>query len=378
MMVGVESVAFDIEARVAELARRLHVPVVTSFMGRGLLADSDVPVVGTYLGLTAHPGRRPSGRGIRLPAALRRDDVRYQLRRVRGHGSTTAAHPASDRAVTMGYPSLREHPARRARRRTRATRCRPVAAVRRPPTEYPRGLAPTTADRATLISRGRSTTSLRVMAECRSPATAATACSLRSRSRTPRSSRPGYYATMGFGVPAALGLQAATGQRPLVLVGDGAFQMTGWELGNCRRYGWDPIVIVMNNRSWEMLRVFQPESKFNTLDDWHFAELAGPLGGDGVRVSTRRELSAALERAVRSPRQVPVDRGDDPVGRGLADTRRLRRRPQASAAEGGRQARLSSEHRVQGASAVSSRRSCSRDVPGFRVARHSPVRSTRR
>ena len=45
---------------------------------------------------------------------------------------------------------------------------------------------------------------------------------------------PGYYATMGFGVPAGLGLQAATGQRPLILVGDGAFQMTGWELGNCQ------------------------------------------------------------------------------------------------------------------------------------------------
>ena len=59
---------------------------------------------------------------------------------------------------------------------------------------------------------------------------------------------PGYYASMGFGVPAGLGLQAATGERPLILVGDGAFEMTGWELGNCARYGWDPIVIVFNNR----------------------------------------------------------------------------------------------------------------------------------
>lgn len=109
---------------------------------------------------------------------------------------------------------------------------------------------------------------------------------------------PGYYATMGFGVPAGLGVQAATGRRPLILVGDGAFQMTGWELGNCRRYGWDPVVLVFNNRSWEMLRVFQPESKFNSLDDWHFAEVAAPLGGDGVRVTTRRGLAAALERAV--------------------------------------------------------------------------------
>jgi indolepyruvate decarboxylase len=109
---------------------------------------------------------------------------------------------------------------------------------------------------------------------------------------------PGYYATMGFGVPAGLGLQAATGLRPLVLVGDGAFQMTGMELGNCKRYGWDPIVLLFNNASWEMLRTFQPESSFNDLGHWGYAEMAAGLGGDGVRVSTRAELVQALEHAV--------------------------------------------------------------------------------
>ena len=39
---------------------------------------------------------------------------------------------------------------------------------------------------------------------------------------------PGYYAGMGFGVPAGIGVAAATGRRTLILVGDGAFQMTGW------------------------------------------------------------------------------------------------------------------------------------------------------
>jgi indolepyruvate decarboxylase len=107
---------------------------------------------------------------------------------------------------------------------------------------------------------------------------------------------PGYYAGMGFGVPAGIGV-AATGRRPLILVGDGAFQMTGWELGNCRRYGLDPIVVLFNNCSWEMLRVFQPESEFNDLDDWHFAEIARSIGGYGERVTTRKELAAAIETA---------------------------------------------------------------------------------
>jgi indolepyruvate decarboxylase len=109
---------------------------------------------------------------------------------------------------------------------------------------------------------------------------------------------PGYYAGMGFGVPAGFGIAASTGKRPLILVGDGAFQMTGFELGNCRRYGLDPIVVLFNNASWEMLRAFQPESKFNDLSDWHFADMAAALGGHGVRVETRAALARALEEAV--------------------------------------------------------------------------------
>jgi indolepyruvate decarboxylase len=101
-------------------------------------------------------------------------------------------------------------------------------------------------------------------------------------------------------VPAGIGVAASTGRRPLILVGDGAFQMTGFELGNCRRYGLDPVVVLFNNASWEMLRAFQPESAFNDLDDWHFAAIAPSLGGIGERVTTRRELAAALERAVAS------------------------------------------------------------------------------
>ena len=108
---------------------------------------------------------------------------------------------------------------------------------------------------------------------------------------------PGYYATMGYGVPAGLGLQVATGQRPIVLVGDGAFQMTGWELGNARRCGCDPIVLVFNNASWEMLRTFEPTARFNDLGRWDFASMAAGMGGDGYVVGNWAELVAALARA---------------------------------------------------------------------------------
>jgi indolepyruvate decarboxylase len=43
--------------------------------------------------------------------------------------------------------------------------------------------------------------------------------------------------------------------------------------------------------SWEMLRAFQPESRFNDLDDWQFAAMAAALGGHGERVTTRRDYA---------------------------------------------------------------------------------------
>src|SRR5206468_1687574 len=62
---------------------------------------------------------------------------------------------------------------------------------------------------------------------------------------------PAYYTTMGFSVPAAVGAQCADPNlRPLVLVGDGAFQMTGMELSTAVRHKFNPIVIVLNNRGY--------------------------------------------------------------------------------------------------------------------------------
>jgi indolepyruvate decarboxylase len=297
MMVGAEIRRFGIEPRVAELAKRLHVPVVTSFMGRGLLAQSDVPVLGTYLGLTAHPdvGRPVEESDCLLLFGVTMSDTNFGVSEGR-IDYRNSVHVA-DRAVTMGFHRYANVPlAALVDELVRRVADRPARSAGKT-TEYPRNLPPDAAPvTPTDIARGINDLFER---HGRMPMASDAGDCLFTALDVEHTEivAPGYYATMGFGVPAGLGLQAATGRRPLVLVGDGAFQMTGWELGNCQRYGWDPIVVVLNNRSWEMLRVFQPESKFNSLDDWHFADLAGPLGGDGVRVTTRRELAAALTRA---------------------------------------------------------------------------------
>ena len=297
MMVGVEVRRFGLERRVAELARRLHVPVVTSFMGRGLLAGTDVPVIGTYLGLTAHPevGRPVEESDCLLLFGVIVSDTNFGVSEGRIDARNCVL--ASDRSVTMGYHRYGNVPlAALVDELARRVSGRPLQPAGRAP-EYPRGLVPDDGPIAPLdIARAVNDLFAR---DGRMPVASDTGDCLFTALEIENTElvAPGYYATMGFGVPAGLGVQAATGQRPVILVGDGAFQMTGWELGNCRRYGWDPIVIVMNNCSWEMLRVFQPESRFNSLDDWRFAELAEPMGGDGQRVTTRRELAAALERA---------------------------------------------------------------------------------
>jgi indolepyruvate decarboxylase len=98
---------------------------------------------------------------------------------------------------------------------------------------------------------------------------------------------------MGLAVPAAIGYALASQKRPIVLIGDGAFQMTGQEISHCLKLGINPIFIVSNNKSWGMEQQFHP-STFNTLVDWPYAKLAELWGGKGYTCRTQKELQAAL------------------------------------------------------------------------------------
>lgn len=330
LMAGVEVRRFGLEAQVAELANRLALPVVTSFMGRGLLANANAPLMGTYLGVAGQPELTQlveNSDGLLLLGEIVSDtnfavsekkiDMRKTMRVLDGE-------------VTMGYHTYSNMPlaAVVARLLERVEATGKVFSVKQEP--FPRHMV---ADEAPITPTDIATAVNDLMAAHGKLPIASdvgdclfTAMDIEHTALV----APGYYATMGYGVPAGLGLQAATGQRPLILVGDGAFQMTGWELGNCRRYGWDPIVLLFNNASWEMLRTFQPESSFNDLDRWGFAEMAAGMGGDGVRVHTRAELKAALDRAMATRGRfqlidITIERGvlSDTLSRFVAGVKRL-------------------------------------------------------
>src|SRR4029450_10080426 len=91
----------------------------------------------------------------------------------------------------------------------------------------------------------------------------------------------GYYASMGFGVPAALGAQIGTGTRPLVLSGDGAFQMTGTEISHAPLLGLSPVVVVVNNGGWGIFRPVSPRRDLLRIPDWPYADMAQGWGGGG-------------------------------------------------------------------------------------------------
>ena len=111
---------------------------------------------------------------------------------------------------------------------------------------------------------------------------------------------PAYYASMGFAVPASVGAQLAKPKlRPLVLVGDGAFQMTGTELATSARYKLNPIVVVLNNRGYGTERHIQ-DGPYNDVWPWHYSRLPDLLGaGRGFVVDTEEQLDRALIEAER-------------------------------------------------------------------------------
>jgi TPP-dependent 2-oxoacid decarboxylase len=107
----------------------------------------------------------------------------------------------------------------------------------------------------------------------------------------------GFYASMGFAVPAAMGTQIGTGVRPLIMCGDGAFQMTGPEISHAPILGTNPIVIVVNNSGWQIFRPIADRPELLEIPPWPYAKLAESWGGAGFVAGNLAELRSALEAA---------------------------------------------------------------------------------
>ncbi|MDP7287080.1 MAG: thiamine pyrophosphate-binding protein [Phycisphaerae bacterium] len=106
---------------------------------------------------------------------------------------------------------------------------------------------------------------------------------------------PAYYTSMGFAIPAAIGSQIRNRKlRPIVFVGDGAFQMTAQELSTIARHGLNPIIFVLNNKGYTTER-FIHEGPYNDIYNWSYHRWPEILNtGWGCEVRTEGQLEDAL------------------------------------------------------------------------------------
>lgn len=109
--------------------------------------------------------------------------------------------------------------------------------------------------------------------------------------------------TMGFGLPAAMGVQFAYPEAcSVVITGDGSIQMNIQELSTCLQYNLPIKIISLNNRALGMVRQWQDmiykgrhsHSYMDSMPD--FVKLAEAYGHVGIRVDKLEDLDDAMKR----------------------------------------------------------------------------------
>ncbi|EPD6684785.1 acetolactate synthase 2 catalytic subunit [Cronobacter sakazakii] len=108
--------------------------------------------------------------------------------------------------------------------------------------------------------------------------------------------------TMGFGLPAAVGVQVARpGDTVICVTGDGSFMMNIQELGTVKRKQLPLKIVLLDNqrlgmvRQWQQLFFSERYSETNLSDNPDFLTLASAFGIAGQRITRKDQVAAALE-----------------------------------------------------------------------------------
>ena len=119
--------------------------------------------------------------------------------------------------------------------------------------------------------------------------------------------------TMGFGLGAAIGAAFGTGERSVLVTGDGSFGMCLNELITAVKYRVPVVVLLMNNgvlgmvRQWQTLFYNQHYSNTVLERNIDYGAFARSFGADGEAVDTVDELDAALTRAFKQDGPYIID-----------------------------------------------------------------------
>lgn len=116
-----------------------------------------------------------------------------------------------------------------------------------------------------------------------------------------------YFASLGFGTPAAVATQLAKpSKRVIGIIGDGAFQMTCTELSTAVHYQINPIIIVLNNHGYGTERPLI-EGDYNDVLDWDYSALTKVFkGGIGIEIRTEDQLDSALKTALNDTKNMYI------------------------------------------------------------------------
>ena len=123
--------------------------------------------------------------------------------------------------------------------------------------------------------------------------------------RTRRFASSGGLGTMGYGLGGAIGAQIGSGDRTVLITGDGSFGMNLNELATAVSYRTPVVIVILNNgvlgmvRQWQTL--FYEKRYSNTVLErkTDFVKLAEAFGLPGVRVTTQEEFRKAFETAMK-------------------------------------------------------------------------------
>jgi len=119
---------------------------------------------------------------------------------------------------------------------------------------------------------------------------------------------------MGFGLPAAIGAQAAFPDKTVVdIAGDGSIQMNIQEMATAVQFCLPVKVVILNNGYLGMVRQWQElfyERRYACTQMAHapdFARLAEAFGAVGLRATRPDEVAAVLRQGLETPRPVIMD-----------------------------------------------------------------------
>lgn len=297
---GEEVHRFGLVAQVLQLAESCNIPVAVSIMGKSVVPETHPLYIGVYAGALAEPEVQEyvEASDCLLLLGVFLTDVNLGV--YTAHlDPRRCIHVTSDRVAIAHhtYPDVGLADFVAALIETQR-RCPQPADL-----PHPRPAVPFVPDGGRPIGVQRLFECLDAWVDCNTVIVADVGDALFAGAglRTCRSGQflsPAYYTSLGFAVPGSIGAQLAQPEmRPLVLVGDGAFQMTGMELSTTVRYGLNPIVVVLDNGGYATERPMI-DGPFNDVLRWRYDRLPDVLGhGRGFRVETEAQLSDALRQA---------------------------------------------------------------------------------